>query len=286
VEPRGQADSLEIDRDTRGSMGHDFITDRAFYSLFSDALYRCLDISDHEGADVVIDLCGRLPPEMEASVDFIIDGSCLDNIFDPAAAMRNLTRMLKPGGRIVQVNRASRRHNVYVAFALSWFHDYYAINCFMDCQVYLAQWDGNPNEARWDFYHYEPVRSQHDRITYFGQDCWYYPWRDAHAILIAEKSQTSTWDKSPVQFEYRPTARFEETDNGWEIAPQTLSEGWRDDPYLGSAIRFHNSSRPRLLKEDERTEIPSEFLDYCPLVVYCGSIFPVNQHLARRSGKQ
>jgi hypothetical protein len=46
-------DALEIHASTRGSAGQPFISDRAFYSLFSRAKYRCLDISAYEGADAV-----------------------------------------------------------------------------------------------------------------------------------------------------------------------------------------------------------------------------------------
>lgn len=92
---------------------------------------------------------------MADNFDFIYDGSTLDNVFDPAAALRNVVRLTRPGGRLFHVNRASRAHNVYVAFALS-FHDYYSINEFDDCQVYLAQWDNDRITSRWDLYHYRP----------------------------------------------------------------------------------------------------------------------------------
>src|SRR5262249_41628644 len=152
-------------------------------------------------------------------------------------------RMLKPGGRIIHVDRASRRHNVYVAFALSWFHDFYAVNDFADCQVYLAQWDGEQPQARWDFYHYEPAQMRDGQLTYFGQDCWYHPWREAHAVVIAEKGMRSSSDRSPVQFEYRPNIRFVDVGGKREIAPQTVPED-ASDPYLASAARFRRSGRP------------------------------------------
>ena len=47
-------------------------------------------------------------------------------------------------------------------------HDYYAINAFEDCQVYLAQWDGNQPLARWDFYQYSPIRERSGRLAYFS----------------------------------------------------------------------------------------------------------------------
>jgi SAM-dependent methyltransferase len=274
-------DALEIDSTTRGSAGHPFITDRAFYSLFSRAEYRCLDISAYEGADIVADLSTPIDRALKGRFDFIFDGSCLDNMFDPAAAIRNLARMIKPGGRIIHVDRASRRHNVYVAFALSWFHDFYSVNDFADCQAYLAQWDGERSQARWDFYHYEPVRMRDGQLSYFGQDCWYNPWREALAVIIAEKGACSTSDRSPVQFEYRPNVKLVDVDGRREIAAQSVSEG-ANDPYVASSSRFQRSGRPLLLRPDEKAPIPAEILHYSPETVYCGSIFPLREHVGRK----
>jgi len=271
--PLVELGAIELDSATRGSFGQTLITDRGFYSLFSRAKYRCLDVSEYEGADILADLCGPIDSALHGRFDFIIEGSCLDNIFDPAAAIRNLARLLKPGGRILHIDRASRRHNDYVAFALSWFHDFYAINEFADCQVYLAQWDGERLQARWDFYHYEPLGLRDGQLTYFGQDCWYNPWRDAVAVVIAEKGNSSTCDRSPVQFEYRPTIRFEDRNGRPEIVPQAYPRD-AGDIYVSSALRFHRSDRPLLLKPHEKAAILPEILHYSPETVYCGSIFP------------
>ncbi len=271
-----QSSDLEIDVTTRASNRGRFVTDRAFYSLFSDANYRCLDLTSYEGADLVVDLCQPLPPSVDERFDFIIDGSTLDNVFDPAMAMRNLARLLKPGGRIVHFDRASRRHFVYVGFALSWFHDYYAINEFHDCQVYLAQWDGQHTDARWDFYHYEPMREEDGRLIYFGQDTYYYPWREALAVVIAEKGSTSTFDRSPVQFEYRNTIKFQDRDGRREIVRQTAADDI-DDPYVAAAVRFYRTRRPALFAPTEKTSLPLELLHYSPETPYCGSLFPAAQ---------
>lgn len=271
---------LEIDATTRASHRGRFVTDRAFYSLFSDATYRCLDLTSYEGADLVADLCQPLPASIDERFDFIIDGSTLDNVFDPAMAMRNLARLLKPGGRILHFDRASRRHFVYVGFALSWFHDYYAINEFRDCQVYLAQWDGKHTDARWDFYHYEPMREENGRLVYFGQDTYYYPWREALAVVIAEKGSTSTVDRSPVQFEYRNSATLEDRDGRREIARLTAEDDIAD-PYVAAATRFYRTQRPPLFAATEKVSLPPELLHYSPETPYCGSLFPAAQFNAQ-----
>jgi SAM-dependent methyltransferase len=271
--PAHQPSTLEFDRQTRGSHGRQLITDRAFYSLFSDAMYSCVDVTAYEGADIIADLCSPLPSDLENRFDFIVNGSCLDNIFDPAMALRNMTRLLKPGGRIIHMERASRMHKVYVAFALSWFHDYYAINEFADCQVYLAQWD-DLLAGRWDLYRYSPILEQHGHLTYFGEDCFYFPYRDGHAIVIAEKAERSSWEKSPVQFEYRTGLRFEQINGVSHLAPQALPED-ENDPYFRSALRFFHSNRAPIVSEIDKVRLADHLVPDDPRIPYCGSIQPL-----------
>ena len=114
-------------------------------------------------------------------------------------------------------------------------------------------------------------------MTYFGQDCYYYPWRDALAVVIAEKGQASTWERSPVQFEYRSTISFEERDGTREIVRQAVADNMAD-PYVAAALRFHSSQRPALLAATEKVALPPEFLHYSPETAYCGSLLPLEQH--------
>ena len=263
---------LKLDTSTRGAKDRGLISDRAFYSLFSDAEYHCLDQSGYENADIVFNLCdASLPSELESGFDFIVDGGTLDNVFDPAAGLRNLARIARPQGRIHHHDRASRIHNVYVAFALSWFHDYYSVNEFEDCQVYLAQWDDNQTRQRWDFYHYNPLRERDGVNGYFGQDTWYYPWRHAHVIVMAEKGLHSTWNRNPIQFEYRPNAIFTSVGGQPELRAQDPSEDG-NDPYVRAAMRFKGSRRLPLLRPEEKIDLPRNLAEYAPEIVYHGSI--------------
>jgi SAM-dependent methyltransferase len=73
---------------------------------YADRLFRLLgigdlqvvDLSDYEGADVILDLSQPLPVEHERSFGFIYDGGTTEHIFDTVSAFRNIDRMLKPGG--------------------------------------------------------------------------------------------------------------------------------------------------------------------------------------------
>jgi SAM-dependent methyltransferase len=266
VEPR----QIKLDSDTRTSAGPR-IADDAFFSLFSDASYDCLDVSSYEGANIVADLTQSLPVGLDARFDFILDGGTLDNIFDPAAAIRNISLMLRPGGRVVHHVRASRDHNVYVAFALSWFHDFYAINDYADCQVYLIQWNDRLH-GRWDFFHYEPVREENGELFYFGQDRWYNSSTPSHVLVLAEKGAASTSHRTPVQFEYRNTTRHVMENGQREIAWQKCSPA--TEPYLRAATRFFHSKRPLLLRENEVLDLPLDTIGFDRQVRYCGSLMP------------
>ena len=238
---------LEIDTSTNNSLGHSYITDRAFYTLFSDIHYTSIDISAYEGAGIVWDLCQPIPSELEGGFDLIYNGGCLDNIFDPATAIKNMSRMLRPGGRIIHLERASRVHHAYVAYSMAWFHDYYAINDFADCKVYLTLWD-RARESPWDVYCYNPLVVQDGRFEFYGQDRLYDPHRQSHVIVVAEKGADLTWHRSPVQFQYRG---LDATD------PNNV--------YVRNTARFNRSSRPLL---QFPKPVPAQDPQYIP----CGAV--------------
>jgi hypothetical protein len=122
------------------------------------------------------------------------------------------------------------------------------------------------------------MREENGRVSYFGQDSYYYPWREAMAVVIAEKSAHSTWTRTPIQFEYRDTIKFEDRNGSREIVRQTIPAN-AADPYVAAALRFYHSKRPPFLMPTEKVAIPDKFLHYSPETVYCGSLFPIEQHL-------
>jgi SAM-dependent methyltransferase len=275
VKPRVAVADVETDGSTRASAGQNYITDRAFFALFSDAQYHCLDQSAYEGANIVFDLCDAdLPTQLEGRFDFIYDGSSLDNIFDPAMAIRNLTRVIRPGGRIIHVNRTSRLHGDYVAFSLSWFHDFYSINNFQDCQVYLAQRDLADGWKNWDVYRYLPVIEHEGSLIFFGQDQYFFPWRVGACVVLAEKGVDSTWNAKPIQYQYRAAVPHTIIDGNHETLAQNVLE-YAADPYVRAAVRFSRSNRPCWLRPDEKVDLPPEKLHYAPTISYCGSIGPI-----------
>ena len=99
----------------------------SFFGLFSEANVQALDVSDYEGAEILHDMNLPIPDSLEQKFDFILDGGCLDNIFAPNETIKNIAKLLRPGGRVVHSNYMSYVPTVYTAMSLDWYFDYYGI---------------------------------------------------------------------------------------------------------------------------------------------------------------
>ena len=154
----------EIDRSTVGAEQSQYITDRAFFSMFSDAKVMALDVSDYEGAEIVHDLNVPLPATYENVADFVFNGSCLDNLFDPATAMKSLSKMLRPNGRIVHIEHGTPINGAYLRYSPEWFFSFYAANDYLDCQTYVCTF-GRAMSNRWKVYKWHPYCARDGRLV-------------------------------------------------------------------------------------------------------------------------
>ena len=198
-------EKIAIDKATSNAGMDQSVDDITFFGSFSTAQLRSLDHSDFEGADIVWDLNKPIPAEMENRFDFIYNGSVLDNVWDPVMSLRNMSRLLKPGGRIVHLEHGTRVNGPYLTFPPDWFHDYYSVNNFADCKTYFAtfptpeQWNG---ALKW--IHWEPVTMKGD-MPHLTGTCTS-PRSEFFTICVAEKGADSTYEKTPTQFQYRSAA--------------------------------------------------------------------------------
>lgn len=131
---------VAIDDRTRGHKTDEaLIADDSFCAQFTDAKLSVLDVSDYEQADIIHDMNDPIGDELENRFDFVMRGSCLDNIFDPVTAIRNLARLLKPGGRVFLYEWGCFPTG-YLGVTPDWFVDYFAANGFADCKAYLLRY--------------------------------------------------------------------------------------------------------------------------------------------------
>lgn len=233
-----------VDESTVGvSREKPYITQESFFAAFSDAKVLSLDVSDYEGADIVCDLQGKVKWKHRGIADFIYNGSCLDNIFDPAAAMRNMSRLLKPNGRVYHYEQGNSHPTAYVKYSADWFMDFYALNEFADCKVYIADKPNtlgvplvNPNGTT------APRRSDYNIVVYSynpyvenaggpGYDCSSIETMTRYEVhCIAEKAPKSTVDRVPIQKHYRV-------------------DQWHKDICQASVARFFKSERAHFTSE-------------------------------------
>lgn len=191
-----------LDRRLPASIARHWIGDAGFFSLFSDATFQALDVSDYEGAEIIHDLHKPIPEHLANSVDLIVDGSVLDNMFDPSMGIRNIARMLKPGGRAILQEHSTALAGSYSACSQAWYFDFFAINGFADCKIYTCV-----------FKHDDMFDGPYDLYTAVAPGAATRSFPDSASVMrkeylsvvIAEKAATSTWDRLPIQVEYRPS---------------------------------------------------------------------------------
>jgi hypothetical protein len=193
--------AIEIDRTTSNRIpGYgEIVTDRSIFRALGIDSVKALDVSPYEGAEIVHNLCEPIPDALRECADFIVDGSTLDNVFDPAMALRNLAAMLKPGGRALLINAWSPRDGSYQLCSPAWYFDFFVANGFADCKSYVYVAAGNRANAYW----LDPafMRTAEARIRVPLLACW---WRIPCVIVLAEKgSGPPSPMVSPTQAHYR-----------------------------------------------------------------------------------
>ena len=199
VEPATSClDNIGVDEQTSAGKGAGFIRDDEFFRLLGVDKFRCLDHSDYEGADLICDLNEPLPDEINGIADFIIDGSTLDNIFNPALGVINLNKLLKPGGRLISINMGNNWNNPYIILTPMWLFDYFVQNRFDDVKVYYVSiFEDGLNVVA------PLLRSLHPPVQGIHNPRGAIDMRAAAIVCLVEKGTDSTWGLAPSQHFYR-----------------------------------------------------------------------------------
>jgi hypothetical protein len=199
VDPR----SIEVDQttlDRRRGYGERLVNDAAFFKLLGARSVKALDHSSYEGADVIHDLRYTVPSDLHGIADFVVDGSTLDNVFTPSIVLQNYAKLLRPGGRLLMENAFSAHNTAYVMMPPMWYLDYFVMNKFIDCKVYIVM------------FLEDKISTMVDNVFWVDLDQVSVLRRRMHrfvsphqmvTIVFAEKGEGSTVDRLPNQQDYR-----------------------------------------------------------------------------------
>lgn len=231
----------DIDSDTKASSSSRFIRDETFFRALSTKIesIEWLDVSDYEGASIIVDLNRPVPDELHGKYDFIYDGSVLDNVFNPAQFMENLALMLAPSGRICQINVTSAFPGAMVAAMPEYFYGFYAANDFDDVKVYVAQRETGGDRFAYPtkLWKYSPFFTREEDYDYMGGLKYNGPCC-LHTICIAEKFSPTKGIVYPKNLQY-------------------VDEGKGDDDWSQKEHTYMKSDRPDYCEKIEKSEPPS-----------------------------
>lgn len=208
------------------------ILDTELFATFSDIEVSALDVTDYEGAEYVHDMNTPLPDSLCGQFDFIYNGSCMDNLFNPAIFIINCSKLLKPGGRIIHLEHGSPWPSAYLTYSPDWFLDYYAANDFEDALVMSCEFDGykSPHHMQsvWRLFRWNPLLCgnirEHSMLLNSSSKV---------ILTIAEKGMHSSSDIQPLQGQYR--AGSETEDAKLEVTYRRFLNSERVDLYRSNA---------------------------------------------------
>jgi hypothetical protein len=205
IKPAINPATIELDTNTIDRLpaykDANLITDKSLMMLFGVAKVMALDHSSYENAEIVHDLRYPLPEDLCGAADLLIDGSTLDNVFTPSMVIQNYSKLLRPGGRMLLLNAFSAYDTAYVIMPPMWFVDYFVMNGFADCRVYvMVVSEERTNTFSVDLKEVFRLRREMGRLRS--------PYHMV-SVVFAEKSANSTNDILPIQQDYRSDAEWE-----------------------------------------------------------------------------
>jgi hypothetical protein len=153
------------------------------------------DVSDYEGATLLLDLNNPAPEEQSGQYDVILDIGTLEHLFDVPTALANLSKMLKTGGELILILPASNAidHGFY-SFSPTLLFDYFKANGFDNFDCYLrAGPSGFIIPRKGKVYKYTRVGAEYLLSKHYG---------GVELAFFATKRQPPAVAQKPIQGRY------------------------------------------------------------------------------------
>jgi len=157
------------------------------------------DVSDYEGANLILDLNNPVPAEHTGTFDVILDIGTLEHLFDVPTALTNLARMLKIGGDLILIVVCSNAidHGFY-SFSPTLLFDFFKANGFDNFDCYLRAGSANflmPSRSK--LYKYNRVGSEFLLSGHGG---------GVELVFFATKRKSPEVMQKPIQSRYVTSA--------------------------------------------------------------------------------
>ncbi|RST53099.1 hypothetical protein EJI01_14005 [Variovorax sp. MHTC-1] len=119
---------------------NDKYCDQLLRDQFGAGQVDSIDYSEYEDASIVHDMNLPLPEHVARRYDTVIDGGCLEHIFNVPQALLNCSRFCKPGAQILHMLPASNccGHGFWQFSPELFFSLYSNRNGYRDTEVFLA----------------------------------------------------------------------------------------------------------------------------------------------------
>jgi hypothetical protein len=198
-------EDIDVDHATTnrkaGFESEPLITDAALLRLLGITNVRALDHSNYENAEIIHNLNFPLPDRLKGCADLVLDGSTLDNVFNPIMALKNFAELLRPGGRLLTGNMYSNHNFPYTMVTPLWLLDYFVINGFVDCKVYIVVSAAKKGRDVFTI-NLDTLMDPNSSVSAFVS-----PYVMS-TLVIAEKGPQSTSDRIPSQGHYRSSEEW------------------------------------------------------------------------------
>lgn len=122
------------------SYKNDKYCEQLLMNYFGSSIVDSIDNSSFEDASIIHDMNQPIPSNIHAQYDTVIDGGCLEHIYNVNQALKNCSLLLKPGGQILHILPANNYcgHGFWQFSPELFFSLYSNKNGYQDTEVFLA----------------------------------------------------------------------------------------------------------------------------------------------------
>lgn len=119
---------------------NDAYCDQLLLDQFGASKVDSVDFSNYEGASIIYDMNLPVPEHFSDQYDTVIDGGCLEHIFNVPQALLNCSAFCKPGGQILHMLPANNccGHGFWQFSPELFFSLYSKTNGYSETEVFLA----------------------------------------------------------------------------------------------------------------------------------------------------